>query len=87
MCQEVLLRLAAWNARTVSTPGIARRCLLPETASSMEFETLVPGIVGAFVGVIGWLVVGILIQRRQFLSQARSARRKWMLKYGREAPL
>jgi hypothetical protein len=41
----------------------------------MQLETLVPGIIGAFVGVIGWLFVGIYIQRRQFLRQARNAAR------------
>jgi hypothetical protein len=41
----------------------------------MNLETLIPGIIGAFVGVIGWLFVGIYIQRRQFLRQARMAAR------------
>jgi hypothetical protein len=41
----------------------------------MHLETLIPGILGAFVGVIGWLFVGIYIQRRQFLRQARMAAR------------
>ena len=41
----------------------------------MEFEAFVPGIIGAFVGVIGWLFVGIYIQRRQFMRQARNAAR------------
>ena len=41
----------------------------------MELEQLVPGIIGAFVGVIGWLFVGVYIQRRQFMSQARNAAR------------
>jgi len=41
----------------------------------MELERLVPGILGAFVGVIGWLFVGIYIQRRQFMRQARNAAR------------
>jgi hypothetical protein len=41
----------------------------------MQLETLVPGIIGAFVGVIGWLFVGIYIQRRQFVRQARNAAR------------
>ena len=41
----------------------------------MELEQLVPGIIGAFVGVIGWLFVGIHIQRRQFMRQARNAAR------------
>jgi hypothetical protein len=36
---------------------------------------LLPGIVGAFVGVIGWLFVGIYIQRRQFMRQAKNGAR------------
>jgi hypothetical protein len=39
----------------------------------MEWQTIVPAIIGSFVGVMGWLVVGIYIQRRQFLRQARNA--------------
>ena len=41
----------------------------------MQLEQLVPGIIGAFVGVIGWLFVGIYIQHRQFMRQARNAAR------------
>jgi hypothetical protein len=41
----------------------------------VELQALIPGIVGAFVGVIGWLFVGMYIQRRQFLRQSRSAAR------------
>jgi hypothetical protein len=41
----------------------------------VELDRLVPGIIGAFVGVIGWLFVGMYIQRRQFSRQARSAAR------------
>ena len=39
----------------------------------MDWTTLVPAIIGAFVGVIGWLLVGLYIQRRQFHRQARNA--------------
>ena len=39
----------------------------------MELRELLPGIIGAFVGVIGWLAVGLYIQRRQFMRQARNA--------------
>jgi hypothetical protein len=39
----------------------------------MELRDLLPGIIGSFVGVTGWLVVGIYIQRRQVLRQARNA--------------
>ena len=39
----------------------------------MDWRTLLPGIIGSFVGVMGWLAVGIYIQRRQFMRQARNA--------------
>jgi hypothetical protein len=39
----------------------------------MEWRDLLPGIIGSFVGVMGWLMVGIYIQRRQFMRQARNA--------------
>jgi hypothetical protein len=39
----------------------------------MEWQTLVPAIIGSSVGVMGWLLVGIYIQRRQFHRQARNA--------------
>src|SRR5687767_2710136 len=39
----------------------------------MDWRDLVPGVIGSFVGVMGWLVVGIYIQRRQFVRQARNA--------------
>lgn len=39
----------------------------------MDWRDLLPGIIGSFVGVMGWLVVGIYIQRRQFMRQARNA--------------
>ena len=39
----------------------------------MEWQTLAPGIIGSFVGVMGWLLVGLYIQRRQFHRQARNA--------------
>jgi hypothetical protein len=39
----------------------------------MELKDLLPGIIGSFVGVMGWLLVGLYIQRRQFMRQARSA--------------
>jgi len=41
----------------------------------MNLELLVPGIVGAIVGVVGWLLVGLHIQRRQFVRQAKNAGR------------
>ena len=39
----------------------------------MELRDLLPGILGSFVGVVGWLLVGLYIQRRQFMRQARNA--------------
>ena len=39
----------------------------------MDWRDLLPGIIGSFVGVMGWLMVGIYIQRRQFMRQARNA--------------
>jgi hypothetical protein len=39
----------------------------------MELKDLLPGIIGSFVGVMGWLMVGIYIQRRQFVREARNA--------------
>lgn len=39
----------------------------------MDLRDLLPGIIGSFVGVMGWLLVGLYIQRRQFVRQARNA--------------
>lgn len=39
----------------------------------MELKDLLPGVIGSFIGVMGWLLVGLYIQRRQFLRQARNA--------------
>jgi hypothetical protein len=39
----------------------------------MEWRDVLPGIIGSFVGVMGWLLVGMYIQRRQFVRQARNA--------------
>lgn len=41
----------------------------------MDWRDLLPGVIGSFVGVMGWLVVGIYIQLRQFVRQARNAAR------------
>ena len=40
-----------------------------------NISLLLPGIVGAFVGVIGWLFVGLYIQRRLFVRQAKNGAR------------
>jgi hypothetical protein len=39
----------------------------------MDWTDLAPGVIGSFVGVTGWLLVGMYIQRRQFVRQARNA--------------
>ncbi len=39
----------------------------------MDWSIVVPAIIGSLVGVMGWLLVGIYIQRRQFVRQARNA--------------
>src|SRR5262245_38987905 len=39
----------------------------------MDWSVVVPAIIGSLVGVMGWLLVGIYIQRRQFVRQARNA--------------
>jgi hypothetical protein len=39
----------------------------------VDIRDLLPGIIGSFVGVMGWLLVGLYIQRRQFMRQARNA--------------
>jgi hypothetical protein len=41
----------------------------------MDVDRFLPGVIGAFVGVVGWLLVGLFIQRRQFMRQARNAAR------------
>ena len=41
----------------------------------MTIEHLMPGIIGAFVGALGWLIVGLFIQRQQFARQAKNAAR------------
>ena len=41
----------------------------------MDLERVLPGILGAIVGVIGWLLVGVYMQRRQFGRIAKSAGR------------
>lgn len=40
-----------------------------------ELDRFLPGIFGALVGVIGWLFVGVYMQRRQFARQAMNAGR------------
>jgi signal transduction histidine kinase len=41
----------------------------------VELQALIPGIVGAAFGALGWLFVGLYIQRRQSRRLARNAAR------------
>lgn len=41
----------------------------------IELDRFLPGIIGAAVGVLGWLLVGVYMQRRQFARQAMNAGR------------
>jgi hypothetical protein len=40
-----------------------------------DVDRFLPGVVGAIVGVLGWLLVGMYMQRRQFARQAMNAGR------------
>lgn len=40
-----------------------------------DLDRFLPGIIGAIVGVVGWLLVGVYMQRRQFARQAMNAGR------------
>ncbi len=40
-----------------------------------DLDRFLPGIIGAVVGVVGWLAVGVYMQRRQFARQAMNAGR------------
>jgi hypothetical protein len=40
-----------------------------------ELDRFLPGIIGAVIGVVGWLLVGVYMQRRQFARQAMNAGR------------
>jgi hypothetical protein len=40
-----------------------------------DLDRFLPGILGAVVGVVGWLLVGVYMQRRQFARQAMNAGR------------
>jgi hypothetical protein len=40
-----------------------------------ELDRFLPGLIGAVVGVVGWLLVGVYMQRRQFARQAMNAGR------------
>ncbi len=47
----------------------------PHNTAVTELDRFLPGILGAVVGVVGWLVVGVYMQRRQFARQAMNAGR------------
>ena len=38
----------------------------------MEVERLILAITGAIVGVLGWLLVGLYINRREYARRART---------------
>jgi hypothetical protein len=40
-----------------------------------DLDRFMPGVIGAVVGVVGWLLVGVYMQRRQFARQAMNAGR------------
>ena len=44
-----------------------------DTSHTVDWQILLPAVIGSFVGVMGWLLVGLYIQRRQFMRQARNA--------------
>ena len=41
----------------------------------MNLSVLVPGIVGAICGALGWLLVGLYMARRQYVRTAKNAGR------------
>lgn len=41
----------------------------------MDLDKILPGVIGASVGAVGWLIVGLYMQRRQVLRQSRNAAR------------
>ncbi len=41
----------------------------------MNLSVLIPGIVGAICGALGWLLVGLYMARRQFVRTAKNAGR------------
>ena len=41
----------------------------------MDLDRIVPGVIGAFFGSLGWLFVGLYIQRHMMTRQARNAAR------------
>lgn len=43
--------------------------------TALSIELLIPGVIGAVFGSLGWLVVGLFIQGMQFRRQARNAAR------------
>jgi hypothetical protein len=47
----------------------------PHNTAVIDLDRFLPGVIGAVVGVVGWLLVGVYMQRRQFARQAMNAGR------------
>ncbi len=41
----------------------------------MDLDRILPGVIGSMIGVIGWLLIGVYLQRRQSQREARNAAR------------
>jgi hypothetical protein len=63
----------SYRRAPIGSRSVAFGSLASHPSARMDWTTLVPAIIGAFVGVMGWLIVGLYIQRRQFDRQARNA--------------
>jgi hypothetical protein len=62
------------SVKPLSFPEAACHCRTTGGAA-MDVSALVPGLVGACVGSIGWLFVGLYINRRTSLAAARNSAR------------
>lgn len=61
---------------TGRTPRLAGRDYArAQNRAVNDLDRFLPGIIGAIVGVVGWLLVGVYMQRRQFARQAMNAGR------------
>ena len=56
---------AAEAATSGGVAGVVRVPSTVDTPRSMEWLDRFPGVIGTFSGVMGWLLLGMLIQRRQ----------------------
>ena len=64
------------DGNATAEPFLERSACVPpgtDNAATVELRDFLPAIIGSFVGVMGWLLVGLLIQRRQFVRQGRNA--------------